>query len=66
MYNNVKNINIAYTLFEFNCKYYFCISYKKNINFWSKFKAVNKMLAKFQEFISIYYNNLFQSQKLQK
>ena len=28
-YNNVKNTNTGYTLFELNYGYYLCISYKK-------------------------------------
>ena len=31
-YNNTKNANIGYTLFELNCGYYSWILYKKKIN----------------------------------
>ena len=31
-YNNVKNININYTLFELNYGYHFYVSFKDNIN----------------------------------
>ena len=39
-YNNAMNINISYISFKFNCRYYFHIFYKKNINLYSKLKVV--------------------------
>ena len=36
--NNAKNASTNYTLFEFNCKYYFCIFYEKDFNPYLKSK----------------------------
>ena len=32
-YNNAKNFNNGYMLFQLNCKYYFSIFYKKDLDF---------------------------------
>ena len=41
-YNNVKNIDINYISFELNYRYYFCIFYKKYLDFYSKSKIIKK------------------------
>ena len=40
IYNKAKNASIVYIFFELNCKYYLCISYKKDFNPLSKLKIV--------------------------
>ena len=47
VYNNAKNTSISYTFFEFNYGYYPCISYAKNLNFYSKLKIAKKLSSKF-------------------
>ena len=42
IYNNVKNARIEYIFFNLNYKYHTYISYKNNINLYSKPKLVNK------------------------
>ena len=32
-YNNIKYINIGHMNFQFNCKYYLCVFYKKTLIF---------------------------------
>ena len=45
-YNNTQNVSTGYISFELNCKYYFCIFYKKNFNLYSKSKTVKKLSFK--------------------
>ena len=45
-YNNAKNTNSNYISFEFNCKYYFCISYKKDFNLYLKLRIEKKLFSK--------------------
>ena len=40
IYNNDKNINICYIFFKLKYRYYFCIFYKKNLNFHLKSKII--------------------------
>ena len=58
IYNNAKNANLSYTLFEFNCSYDSWILYKDNVIFCYKFKLANKLLAKLRELIIVYLENL--------
>ena len=64
-YNNAKNASIGYMLFELNYNYHSCIFFKKDIDsrLWSK--IANKLLAKLQELIIIYWQNLHHTQKFQ-
>ena len=39
VYNNAKNASIGHTLFEFNYKYYPCVSYKEDLDLRSKLKT---------------------------
>lgn len=54
IYNNAKNANTEYLLFELNCSYYFCISYKKKINLYFRSKLTNNLAKKFKKYIAIY------------
>ncbi len=58
-YNNAKNINISYTLFEFNYKYYPRVSFKDEINFYLRSYFTKKLVDKLRELIKICYQNLF-------
>ena len=44
-YNNVKNASTGHTLFELNCGYHFCISFKKDTDPCSWSKIADKLLA---------------------
>ena len=63
-YNNTKNANIGYTAFELNYRYHFWMFYKKNIDFYSKFKSANKLSTKPRELMIIFKKNLYYAQKL--
>ena len=63
-YNNAKNANIGYTLFELNCGYYPQILYKDDSDLWSKFKLADKLSAELRECIIVCYKNLQHTQKL--
>lgn len=52
IYHNAKNINIDYISFELNYKHYFCMFYKKNINFKFKFKFTNILANNLKTYIS--------------
>ena len=65
-YNNAKNISIGYTLFELNCSYHPCMSYKKNIDLYSRLKTANELLGKLQELMLTCRKNFYHAQKLQK
>ena len=58
-YNNIQNAIIGYMLFELNCGYHFWMLYKENVKLCSKFKLVNKLLAKLKELITIYGKKLY-------
>ena len=65
-YNNIKNVNIGYTLLKLNYSYHLQMLYKKNVDPCFKFKLADKLLAKLKELIIIYKKNLYYAQKLQK
>ena len=53
-YNNTKNANISHIFFEFNCRYYSYISYKKNLDFHSKSRTAKKLSFKLEELMTVY------------
>lgn len=57
-YNNVKNINTIYTLFEFNCEYQAKISLKDKTNPYLKSYFTNELGIKLKELMKSYYYNL--------
>ena len=65
-YNNAKNTSIGHTLFELNCGYHLCISYKKNIDLPFKSKLADKLLSKLWELMLVCCENFHHAQKLQK
>ena len=40
------NTSLGYTLFELNSRSYFCISYKKDINSYSKLRIAKEVSSK--------------------
>lgn len=42
-YNNAKNLNIRHITLKLNYGYHFCVSHKKNIDSWLKFKLAKKL-----------------------
>lgn len=64
-YNNTKNVSIGYTLFELNFGYHPCVSYKKDVNLYSKSKSADEPLIERSKLIIIYKDNLHQAKKLQ-
>ena len=65
-YNNAKNASNDHIFFELNYGYHLYVFYKKNINSYSKSKLVKELLSELQEFMSVYCENLYHAQKLQK
>lgn len=65
-YNNAKNASTDHIPFELNYGYFSRVFYEENINPYSKLKAANKLLTKFQKLIIVYKKNIYYIQKLQK
>ena len=65
-YNNAKNTSTGHTPFELNCGYHPCVSYKKDINPYSKLKSAEEFLAGLQKLMLVCRKNLYHAQKLQK
>ena len=49
---------MGYTSFELNREYHSHVFYKENVDFYSKFKAANKLTKKLRNLIAIYQENL--------
>ena len=62
-YNNAKNASTGHIPFELNCGYHFRVSYKEDINPYSKSKSANKLLAELQELITVCRKNLYHAQE---
>ena len=62
-YNNAKNANTGHTPFELNCGYHSWVSYEEDIDFHSKFKSANELLAELQELITVCRENLYHAQE---
>ena len=65
-YNNDKNASIGHISFEPNYGYHLQIYFKKDLNFYSKLKSVEKQSFKLQNLMAAYQQNLYHTQKLQK
>lgn len=59
-------MSISHMLFELNCSYHFLILYKEKIYFYSKYKSIDKLLAKLKELMIVCDKNFYHLQKLQK
>ena len=65
-YNNIKNASIGHISFELNCGYHPPVFYKKDINPRSMSKSAEKLLTKPRKLMTVYWKNLYYTQKLQK
>ncbi len=54
-YNNAKNANTNYTLFELNYGYYLKVLLEDKMNLYSKSRSANKLAEELRELIEIYY-----------
>ena len=52
-YNNVKNANTGYSLFELNCRYHPRVVFKKNISLCSQSKTADKLSTTLQKLITV-------------
>ena len=66
VYNNAKNVNTGHTLFELNCGYNPHVFYKENTDPCSQSKTADKLSIELEELMTIYRENLYHAQKLQK
>ena len=66
VYNNAKNASTSHTPFELNYGYHPCVYFKEDTNpfFWSK--TADKLSAKLRELMTVYQENLYYTQKLEK
>lgn len=65
-YNKVKNANIGYTSFKFNCDYHHHKSFEDEVDPCSRSHSADKLPKKLKELILIYQQNLLHFLKLQK
>lgn len=57
-YNNTKNNRTGYTSFELNCGFHLKISYKEDVDPYSKPKNVDQLAIELHTLMSIYMENL--------
>ena len=62
-YNNAKNASFGHTLFELNCGYHVQMSYKKDVDLYSKSKSANKLLAELRKLMIVCIKNLYYAQE---
>ena len=65
-YNNAKYASMGNTSFKLNCGYYLYISYKGDVNPYSRSKAADKLIKKLETLMAVYRENLQYDQELQK
>ena len=65
-YNNAKNTSTGHTLFELNCGYHPCISYKEDVDLRFKSKLADKLSSELWKLMTVCRENLYHSQELQK
>ena len=65
-YNNAKNKCSSYRPFELNCSYHLRMSYKDDIDFYSKYKSMYNLSAKLRELMIVCRKNLYYAQELLK
>lgn len=58
VYNNIENIGTNHTFFKLNCGYHPYISFKDEMNPYSKFCSADKLAKKVRNRIFIYQQNL--------
>ena len=62
-YNNAKNASIGHTPFKLNYEYHPQISYKDNVDPYSKFKLADEFSIKLKELIIVDRENLYHVQE---
>lgn len=65
-YNNAKNVSTNHTPFELNYGYHPRVSYKKDFDFCSKSKAVDKLAGKLKNLMILCWKKLYYAQKVRK
>ena len=65
-YNNAKNARTGCTLFELNCGYHPRMSYKEEVDSFSKWKSPDERPVELRKLMIICRDNLHHAQKLQK
>ena len=65
-YKNAKNASFGHTLFKLNCGYHFWMSYKEDVDPYSKSKSANKLSAELRELMIVCEKNFHHAQELQK
>ena len=55
---------MGYTTFELNCGYHQYVSYKKDVNPYSKSKAADKLTKELRNLMAAYRENLQHAQEL--
>ena len=65
-YNNAKNASTGHTPFELNCGFYPQVSFKDDVNPYSRSCFANKLAKKLRELMDICHQNLLHAQKLQE
>lgn len=61
--NKAKDVRFSHLSFRLNFNYYFLIFFKKDIDFYLISKIINKLSIKFSKFITIFYKNIYYTQK---
>ena len=65
-YNNAKNTSIGHIPFELNCGYHLWVSYKEDLDPYSKSKITEELSSELQNLIVVCQQNLHHAQELQK
>ena len=65
-YNIIKNTSTSHMPFELICGYYPYVFLKENTNLCSQFKTAKELFNKVRKLITVYWKNLYHTQKLQK
>ncbi len=65
-YNNAKNASTGHTLFELNYGYHLRVSFKENIDPYSRSRSANKLAEELKELMKISCQNFLHAQELQK
>ena len=54
IYNITKSSNSSHMLFNLNCRYYFHVFYKKDLDLRLKSRIAEELSSKFQELMTVY------------
>ncbi len=65
-YNNAKNANTDYTPFKLNCGYHLRVSFREDVDPYSRTRSTNKLAKELRELMKVCCQNLLYAQELQK